>query len=154
MKKILFSFLLLSFLFSCSSDGTDEAAVRSLNISWGNAFNAGDAKAIAALYSEDAVILPPELASIKGRVAIEEFFINEIAVSKKASVKFHIDPKSEVSLSNNMAWESGVYTATINDSVVEAGKFLAIFQKKNGKWEFIRDIWNADEPATPPDGKK
>jgi hypothetical protein len=50
-----------------------------------------------------------------------------------------------------MGWESGTYTATVKGAVVETGKFLSVSRKKNGKWLYLRDTWNADAaPAAPP----
>jgi len=31
-------------------------------------------------------------------------------------------------------------------AVVETGKFLSVAPKKDGKWLYIRDTWNADAP--------
>ena len=48
-----------------------------------------------------------------------------------------------------MGWESGTYTATVKGAVVESGKFLSVSRKKDGKWLYIRDTWNADAPPPP-----
>ena len=53
-----------------------------------------------------------------------------------------------------MGWESGTYAITVKGAVVETGKFLSVSRKKDGKWLYIRDTWNADAappaPAAPP----
>ena len=41
---------------------------------WDEAFNAGDARALAALYTDDATFLPATHAVIEGPARIEEFF--------------------------------------------------------------------------------
>ncbi len=41
---------------------------------WDGAFNRGDAKALASLYSENARLLPPAHDVIEGRQAIEPFW--------------------------------------------------------------------------------
>jgi ketosteroid isomerase-like protein len=33
---------------------------------------------------------------------------------------------------------------------VDAGKYVTVFQRKDGKWRIIRDIWNSDNPPAPP----
>ncbi len=38
---------------------------------WADAFNAGDASAVAALYTEDGMIMPPNAETAKGHEAIE-----------------------------------------------------------------------------------
>jgi uncharacterized protein (TIGR02246 family) len=130
--------------------GADEAAVRAQTIDWGKAFNGGDAKAVAALYADDAVLLPPGSPPVKGQAAILAFFVKDIADAKKDGVVFVLNPKTDVGIAGDMAWESGTYTATIKGKVVEAGKFLSVSRKVNGKWVYIRDTWNADTPPAPP----
>ena len=49
-----------------------------------------------------------------------------------------------------MGWESGTYRVTVKSAVVETGKFLSVSRKKNGKWLYIRDTWNADAVPAPP----
>jgi hypothetical protein len=50
-----------------------------------------------------------------------------------------------------MGWSSGTYT--VKDKTgrfVETGKYLSVSRKKDGKWLYIRDAWNADaQPACP-----
>ena len=129
--------------------GGDEAAIREQTTSWGKAYNAGDAKAVAALYAEDAILLPPGAPGAKGKAAILAFISKDIAGSKTADVVFNINPNTDVGVSGDIGWESGTYTATIKDAVVESGKFLSVSRKKDGKWLYIRDTWNADAPPAP-----
>jgi uncharacterized protein (TIGR02246 family) len=128
----------------------DEAAIRAQTTSWEKAFAAGDAKALAALYAEDALLLPPGAASVSGRAAIQEFFVKDVAGAKAAGATFALNPKTDVGVSGNMGWESGTYKVTVKGAVVETGKFLSVSRKKDGKWLYIRDTWNADAPPAPP----
>ena len=52
----------------------NKATIEKLNDVWTAAFNKGDAAAGAALYTEDAYVLPPGSAMVKGRAAIEAFW--------------------------------------------------------------------------------
>src|SRR5260370_40841297 len=52
----------------------NKGTIEKLNDVWTAAFNKGDAAAIAALYTEDAYVLPPGSAMVKGRAAIEAFW--------------------------------------------------------------------------------
>ncbi len=137
------------FAHAASPASADEAAIRAESTDWVKAYNGGDAKAVAALYAEDALLLPPGAPGVRGRAAILEFFTKDIANSKAAGVVFAIAPKADVGVSGNMGWESGTYTVTVKRAVVETGKYLSVSRKKDGKWLYIRDTWNADAPATP-----
>ena len=64
--------------------GGDEAAIREQTTRWGKAYNAGEAKAVAALYAEDALFMPPGAPGVKGRAAILAFLTKDIAGSKAA----------------------------------------------------------------------
>ena len=49
----------------------DEAAVRAIDAEWARASTAGDGKAVAALYTADATLLPPMEPMLKGETAQE-----------------------------------------------------------------------------------
>jgi len=132
-----------------AAPSADEAAVRAQTTDWVKAYNGGDAKAVAALYAGDALLLPPGAPGVKGRAAILEFFTKDVANSKAAGVIFAVAPKADVGVSGNMGWESGTYTVTMKGAVVETGKYLSVSRKKDGKWLYLRDTWNADAPPAP-----
>ena len=135
--------------YAASPASADEVAIRAQTTSWGKAYNGGDAKAVAALYAEDALLLPPGASGVSGRAAILRYFTKDIADSKAAGAVFALDPKTDVGVSGNMGWESGMYKVTVKGAVVETGKFLSVSRKKDGKWLYIRDTWNADAPPAP-----
>ena len=124
----------------------DETAIRAQTTSWEKAYNGGDAKGVAAQYAGDALLLPPGASGVSGKPAILEFFIKDIATSKAAGAVFVINPKTDVGVSGDMGWESGTYKVTVKGATVETGKFLSVSRKKDGKWHYIRDTWNADAP--------
>lgn len=131
----------------------DETAIRAQTLSWEKAYNSGDAKGVAAQYAEDALLLPPGASGVKGRAAILEFFTKDIAATRTAGAVFVVNPQTDVGVSGNMGWESGTYKVTVKGAVVETGKFLSVSRKKDGKWHYLRDTWNADAPvaaAAPP----
>lgn len=62
-------------LVAATSAGADPAGdVAAAYSAWDAAFNAGDGKAIAAFYDEDAIFLPATHDVIKGPDEIEKFF--------------------------------------------------------------------------------
>jgi uncharacterized protein (TIGR02246 family) len=128
----------------------DEDAIRAQTTSWMKAYNGGDAKALAALYAEDALLMPPGAPAVSGRAAILAFATRDIAGSKAAGAVFVVNPKTDVGVSGDTGWESGAYKVTVKGATVEAGKFLSVSRKKDGKWLYIRDTWNADAPPAPP----
>ena len=147
---IALEFSMAGIVHAASSASADEAAIRAQTTSWEKAYNGGDAKAVAALYAEDALLLPPGASGVSGRPAILAFFSKDIAGSAAGGAVFVVDPKTDVGVSGNMGWESGKYKVTVKGAVVETGKFLSVSRKKDGKWLYLRDTWNADAPPAPP----
>ena len=137
------------FAYAASPTSADEAAIRAQSTSWEKAYNGGDAKAVAALYMQDALLLPPGASGVRGRAAILDYFTKDVAGSKAAGAVFALNPKTDVGVSGNMGWESGTYKVTVKGAVVETGKFLSVSLKKDGKWLYLRDTWNADAPPAP-----
>ena len=136
--------------YAASPATADEAAIRAQSTSWEKAYNGGDAKAVAALYAEDALLLPPGASGVSGRAAILAFFTKDIADSKAGGAVFALAPNSDVGVSGDMGWESGTYKVTVKGAVVDTGKYLSVSRKKDGKWLYIRDTWNSDAAPAPP----
>jgi ketosteroid isomerase-like protein len=78
---------MVGFAHAASPANADETAIRAQSSNWEKAYNAGDAKAVAALYAEDALLLPPGASGVKGRAAILEFFTRDIAGAKAAGAR-------------------------------------------------------------------
>jgi uncharacterized protein (TIGR02246 family) len=124
--------------------GADEAAIRAQTTAWMKAYNAADAKSVAALYADDAMLAPPEAPAAAGRTAILAFFTKDVAGAKSAGLTLSVTGTTDVGVSGDLGWESGTYAATVKGAVVGTGKFLSVSRKKDGKWLYIRDTWNSD----------
>jgi len=128
----------------------DVNAVRAVVAAYFDAANAGDAAAWAALYTEDAVIMPPESPVVEGRGAIEAWLemLPVITDAEGAAL--------EVQGTGSLAYLRGTYSMNlvipgVREAVSQRGKFLQIYARQtDGSWRLARDIWNADpSPAGP-----
>src|SRR6266496_4311177 len=106
------------FAPAASPASADETAIRAQSTDWVKAYNGGDAKAVAALYAEDALLLPPGAPGVKGRAAIMAFMAKDIASSKAAGAVFAVDPKTDVGVAGDTGWESGTYSVTVKGATV------------------------------------
>ena len=96
------------------------------------------------------MLLPPGAPAANGNAAINAYFAKDMAESAKAGVTFSLDPKSDVGISGDLAWESGAYAVKAKSgATVESGKYLTVYKKSDGKWLIVRDTWNADAPPAP-----
>jgi uncharacterized protein (TIGR02246 family) len=113
---------------------------------WQDAWNAGDADKIAAMYAEDGVVMAPGVPVAKGRDAIRESITKDIASAQAAGVKLKID-HGDTGVSGDLAWHSGSYTISAADgSAVDTGSYLELRRNVGGQWLIARDIWNSDRP--------
>jgi uncharacterized protein (TIGR02246 family) len=129
----------------------DEAAIRAMNTSWFTAYNAGDVAGVAALYADDAVVNSPGAVPARGSAAIRESVAKDIAASSGGGFTLMQTAKSEIGISGDLAWEWNTFTVTDKSgATVDAGKYVTVFGRKDGKWLIIRDIWNSDNPPPTP----
>ena len=134
---------------AASLSDEDKASVRAVDAQWAQAAKAGDGAAIAALYTTDAVLLPPGEDMVKGDAA------------KKYWVDFANGYSGPTEL-NTMAVEGGGNVATAVGSYsmtltprkagakpmpTEEGKYLEVLKRQDdGSWKIIYDMWSPNAP--------
>jgi ketosteroid isomerase-like protein len=115
---------------------------------WQAALNSGDIEAIAALYTADAGLLPPNAEMQKGHDAVRASFGEMIAAGMKAKLD-----TTEAFESGDMGYRLGTYVLTAPDgAVVDRGKYIETWKNEGGAWKISNDIWNSDLPPPPPAG--
>ena len=152
-NRILFLLVGMIAATACTQKITDtdadDATLRSGTAAWAKAFNAGDADGIVALYADDAVVMPPGATAVRGKTEIKAYFVKFIAESQSAGGVSFESGSSETGFSGDLAWHSGVFSVrSKSGALLQTGKYVETWHRKDGKWQMIRDIWNTD--ATPP----
>ncbi len=122
-------------------------AIEESNLKFGEAARQGDAAALAALYTEDATLLPPNSEMIKGREGIEAVWSGVIQMGAKDVVLTTVD----VYGSGDLAYEVGNYVLTIQpegqEPIEDKGKYVVVWkQVADGSWKMHVDIWNSSLP--------
>ena len=107
--------------------------------------NGGDAAGVAALYTDDAVLLPPDAARIDGREGIQGAWQKFI----DADYRDVAMTTQEVDDFGDVANEVGTISATApreNGGRGQlAGKYVAVWKRgRDDTWRLHRDIWNFD----------
>jgi uncharacterized protein (TIGR02246 family) len=141
---------LVAWVGGACAAGSDEVAIRAQTTDFMKAYNGGDAKAVTALYADEALVLPPGSPAVKGRAAILAFFTKDIADTKAAGAMLVVDGKTDVGVAGNTGWESGAFKVVVKGATVDTGKFLSVSRKQNGKWLYYRDTWNMDSAPPAP----
>ena len=129
-------------LFATPAMAQSKAAIQKLNDAWSAAFNKGDGAAVAALYAEDAYVLPPGGDMIKGRDKIAAFWKD--TVQKLGDVK--LTTLDIVRLGRSAALEIGTVSLKTKGDQSQAieGKYAVVWRKIDGQWLLASDIWNAN----------
>ena len=115
-----------------------------MNRDFAAALNAKDAKAAAALYTEDAVLIPPGEPMVRGRQAIEEYWRGAIESGGMREVSVEtVDADS----SGSLGYETGNFKLTANGpdgaAVIETGRYVELLRREpDGTWRSTHGIWN------------
>ena len=108
------------------------------------AFAAGDAAGMAAIYAEDAVLLPDDMERLEGRDAAEAIWKSYI----DAGLADLRNDTVALDVVGDTAIEHGTWSISVPDGkggmLPETGKFLTVWQQKDGDWFMHWDIWNSD----------
>ncbi len=120
-----------------------KAEIQELETAWSVADNARDVNALAAFYADDAISLSSDKPMLVGNAAIKKDMEGSIAKRPKGT-KISYDVM-DVFGSDNYATEVGKTTRMDSTGkVISTGKYMAIWEKRIGKWICIRDIGNED----------
>ena len=119
-------------------------AIADVNREFTEAFARGDSAGVAAFYTTDGQLLPPNSEIVTGHEPIAGFWQFVMGLGVKT---IRLD-SSEVGVQGGMAVEIGQYTLSGADgSAVDRGKYLVVWRNEGGSWKLHRDIWNTSMPA-------
>jgi uncharacterized protein (TIGR02246 family) len=119
-------------------------AIEAANAELVDAYRRGDARAVAAMYTEGGQLYPPNEMIVGGREAIEKYWKAAMDSGVKA---FELRTVEAEGLGDS-AVEAGTYTLYGKDgTTLDRGKYLVLWKRAGGAWKLHRDCWNSNEPA-------
>jgi ketosteroid isomerase-like protein len=146
-----FAALAIAFSIACGGGAkatvdtaADEAAIRAIDTNWNSWLATQNDSAIAAIYSADAVLMPPNLPRTTGSAAIRAFWAG-LWPLKAALV---LTPGT-IQVGGDLAVEEGTWTfsaPTPAGAQKDNGKYLVAWRKNAGTWHAVQDVWNSDNP--------
>jgi uncharacterized protein (TIGR02246 family) len=136
---------------SISSDyspGDAENAIRRANADFAANARAGNAQNVVNnFYTPDAVVMTPNLPAFRGHDAILAFWTGFLA---SGSVDLALTSTNVTQPSADVAIETGRYDLSLRpasgQAIKDAGKYMVLWKKSNGRWWAAEDIFNSDMP--------
>lgn len=129
--------------------GDDDRALRDVVVRYEAASNEGDAAALAALYADDALLLPPDGEMVSGRAAILEFWQDGI----EPGISFEVVGSRATGGSGYVV---GRFLVEATETApADSGKYVLCLQRQqDGGWLVVADIWNATPSADETDDEE
>ena len=142
----------LAVLASAASGQTkDEQALRALSEQWQRDVAAQNVDNIIANYAPDAVVMMSHIRPVTGTPAIRGMWAEAV---KTPGLKLQWTPTKIEVVSPTVATEYGTYTEsydTPQGKATDAGDYVTIWRKINGKWRVALDAPVTSTPLpTPP----
>jgi ketosteroid isomerase-like protein len=122
-----------------------QAHVKASNDAFADAIARGDATAAAAVYADDAKLLPPGSDALAGRPAAERFWRRRIQAAVCGLELETLDLEQH----GDTAYEIGHYllasAVTDTEATVDRGKYVVIHKRQqDGSWKWAVNIFNSN----------
>jgi uncharacterized protein (TIGR02246 family) len=130
------------------SPGDAGNAIRRANGDFVAAARAGNAATLVDnYYAPDAEVMAPNVPAFRGREAIRAFWTAFLATG---SVDLALTSTTVTQPSSDVAIETGRYDLSLRpasgQAIKDAGKYMVVWKKSNGRWWAAEDIFNSDMP--------
>jgi uncharacterized protein (TIGR02246 family) len=118
-------------------------AIKDNEARWNQEFEARDLEKVTAHYTEDAVVMAPDLPACAGKEAIRSM-LKAMFADPAMSLEFRIS-RVEIADSGDMASSQGSFTVTATDPgakapVTSSGNYVTVYRKQAGEWKAVFDI--------------
>jgi uncharacterized protein (TIGR02246 family) len=126
----------------------DLAAIDALRDSWADAYNAGNAEALATLYTADAIGMYNQTATLEGPAAIGDHYAAQLAGMTPSTT---LTP-AETQVAGDWGFDRGTFQGTMaptagGDPTNVHGRYIVILQRTTDGWRIARSIDNSAVPS-------
>ncbi len=130
--------------------GSDEAAIRSLYVSYDAAWNKGDVNALGAVWADDADHVDPDGRRVSGRAALEKDLASRFATDLRGTRSVQTVEavrllKPDVAVVDAAYEVTGLQDAQGKPLPPLQGRYLDIWVKRGDTWQIVMD-----RPVAPP----
>ncbi len=141
--------VLASSAAHAQSAGSETDAIKKAARQFSSAYMRGDAEAIIALYTRDAVIFPERSDAISGHDALRRYW------TRRPGQKMtrHVLIPTRIEIDGQHAYDHGIYEiAGERDGkawVPVRGKYLVVWRRQSDGWKMELDMWNSGPEPKP-----
>ncbi len=122
-------------------------AIAEVNANWTEAFQAGDAATLAAMYTEDALRMAPNEPTARGRQAMEQAFVTTFENTTARTITINTTEYGGV---GDLAYSIGTYAVSYEAEAgtdQEEGKYIVLSKlADDGSWKIYAHMWSSDLP--------
>lgn len=104
-----------------------------LTTSWTTAYNTGDAKALLALYAEDAALSTVQEGTVSGKTAIEAFWMGDVGGTSTLTL-------TDVYVAGELAHLEGDYKVADSGKITN-GRYIQLWMRDDRGWRIHREMW-------------
>src|SRR5262245_5264041 len=135
INRAISSAILVVLLTAPTAWGQDNirAAMEAANKEWSAAYNSMNGKAFPALYTKDAILMPPGVQPINGSEAIGQFWTNLIKAGNRKNFAIEI---ASIQRDGKYAYQTGRWTidqVKDNGEVTKVGGYRPYFRRTAGR---------------------
>ena len=150
--NIIAIILINLFIISCESKSTFDINKARIHIDKQNKkymefYNNGDASGVAELHANDALVMPPNIDMVKGKMSIKKAISNEISAGATDLVFTSLNMYGN----EEFVTEVGRYSLNVKNEgeivMSDSGKYIVLWEQvSKNNWLMKADIWNSDLP--------
>ena len=156
MSKIIintFSIIFINlFIISCELKSTFDINKARVHIDKQNKkymefYNNGDASGVTELHTNDALVMPPNIDMVKGKISIKKTISDGISAGATDLAFTTINMYGN----EEFVTEVGRYSLNVKNEgeivMSDSGKYVVLWEQvSNNNWLMKADIWNSDLP--------
>jgi uncharacterized protein (TIGR02246 family) len=151
--------LLLALSPACNTTATsdtraDETDLRKLDDEWSKAVGAKDLEKTISYYTDDALMMPPNIPTLTGKDSIRMLWKSLLEAPGFAGGW----KTTKVEVSGNLAFVTGTYQITETDDsgkpMTDKGNYIKNWKKQtDGSWKCVADMFSSDMQLSPANEK-
>jgi ketosteroid isomerase-like protein len=141
--------LLASGLTQAQSAHSDKDEIQDAARQFSAAYMRGDADAMTALYTRDAVIFPERSHAISGHDALKRYW----TVKPGQKITRHLLIPTQVMVDGKHAYDHGIFEIAGERNGKSwgplRGKYLVVWRREPDGWKMQLDMWNSGPQPKP-----